>query len=141
MSLNARLARYSLTTTKNKSSSDPAQVPTSAVLDVYRQGAVINAAATVPGDEFDFTLTVADIGRVEAGDQLCKNLDFSHTIGVETVVDHNTLIVSNNTSTDFVLAAGDRLVILSVRPRLFTNCPADQRSRRLGRQCQKVLRR
>jgi hypothetical protein len=117
----SRLASYSRTIYKDKTSSDSSQVPASAVVDFYRQGGVITASATVPHGEVDYTLSVADIGRIRPGDQLFKNLDQIIVITVETVVDRQTLTVSGDDVSDLVLAAGDRLMIKSGRPTLYKN--------------------
>jgi hypothetical protein len=117
----SRLASYSRTIYKDKTSGDPSQVPASAVVDFYRQGGVITASATVPHGEVDYTLSVADIGRIRPGDQLFKNLDQTIVITVETVIDRQTLMVSGDDVSDLVLAAGDRLMIKSGRPTLYKN--------------------
>lgn len=119
-----RLARFHLTVTKDKSTSDQAQVPADANVDFYKQGATVTNAVTVPNFVVDVSITVRDIGRIVPGDVLCRGVLSTPSVTVSSVVGRTTMIVYSNGNGDLVLSAGDRLIVTSGRPRVYRESSA-----------------
>jgi hypothetical protein len=70
-----RLRRIETSVLKNKSGSDPAQVPATASITVYRQGVVARATISIPPHSApEEGLPVADVGSVRTGDTLWRDL-------------------------------------------------------------------
>jgi parallel beta helix pectate lyase-like protein len=111
-----RLARFELLVTKDKSSTDKAQVPADATADFYKQGATVATAVTVTNYDVDVTIVVRDVGRIVVGDTLRKGLSSTPTVTVSAVLDRTTLVVYSDGNGSLVLAVGDRLIVTTDRP-------------------------
>lgn len=125
MPLSTKLRRYMLTVTKDKvPGSDPAQIPAAAALNVHKQGATVKTAFTVPpGIPEEGPLEVYDVGRVAAGDtiQIFRNGAFQGSpLTVLLVPDATHIEVRNDTGTAVSGVVGDRLVVTTNRPSLYT---------------------
>ena len=119
MSKELLLRRLDVVSYKNKSGSDAAQIPTTATIDLYRQGASVKTAITVPLIVDPTPVVVDDIGGIAVGDDLIVNGAATPTLTVESVAEGELgLIVSVLSSVS--LSVGDRLTPISTpRPNAY----------------------
>jgi hypothetical protein len=112
MHTNLLLRRLDVVSYKNKSGTDTAQIPVSATVNLYRQGASVRASVTVPISGTPTAVELDDIGGIVAGDDLSIN-GASPTLSVDSVVDDVAYVLLIFASAE-VLAVGDRLTPTTV---------------------------
>jgi hypothetical protein len=127
------LRKLEWTTTKDKTSTDPAQIPTSASVAVYRQGATVAASTNSPisSGETNQSILVRDVGRISVGDTLKVWTLSTGLLGTAVVtVDlitkvydgqgNSTIRVDHTSGGDFSFTTGDRLIPTNALPTLYT---------------------
>lgn len=84
---------------------------------VYKQGATVTTGATITSGT---SITVRDTGGIVAGDTVQKGTDSSKTATVDSVNSRTSLTLTKITGTGPTFSTGDRAVVTTNRPSLFT---------------------
>src|SRR3990172_10193698 len=93
------IRKFSTTIYKDKSANDAAQIPAgSATIAVYKQGASVSATATVLAT--DTTVSVRNIGRLVAADNLQLGTDDTKTMTVVSITNDTTVVLRRTSGTD-----------------------------------------
>ena len=117
------IRKFSTTIYKDKSANDAAQIPAgSATIAVYKQGASVSATATVLAT--DTTVSVRNIGRLVAADNLQLGTDDTKTMTVVSITNDTTVVLRRTSGTDIALAVDNRLVITTNRPTVYADSMA-----------------
>ncbi len=120
------LFRLDLLITKDKSTGDRAQVPAAgARVDFYGQGATVSMAVTIPVTT-PTTVDVYDPGDLKDGSTLQVTpggpaLTISSVSQSPAFPEATQITVVNNTGASVALSVGDRLILTSDRPELFSD--------------------
>lgn len=119
------LALWDITTTKDESASSTAQVPTTATVKVYREGAW-GTAETHTAGAGNVTVNVDDIGGIRVGDTLQPFDETVQATGLDTTVYTVQTIVSQTQFTasitaTFTATAATRFIITNDRPLTYTD--------------------
>ena len=124
MTMPQRLRKLGFTITRDFSGSDARQVPASATLTPYREGAVASAGASVVALATGVAVTIFDKGRLEVGDTLQLASDLiagsgTPTITVATIVSPTSITVDHSTGGTMTISIDDYLVPTNATPTLY----------------------
>lgn len=109
------LNRFEITTYKDKSSTDTAQVPVNATINFYRQGASVKTLTAVGLTVDPVPVPVFDVGAILIGDSLSVNGSTLPSLLVDSVdVANNILNVLLTVGSPITLNVTDRLTPVSL---------------------------
>lgn len=114
------LRRFSTTVIQDKSTTDQAQVPATVDIHVYLQGATASSAQIVTASGGTATVDVYDRGALVVNDTVKINTSASQNLTVTAVNSSVEIEVRNDGASDVSIGQGDRLVITSRRPSLWS---------------------
>jgi hypothetical protein len=121
--INSDINRFMMSVYKNKSSSDAAQVPTAATIDLYRVGGQLNTSFSLPPNSISDPLNIDDPGQIVAGDTLAVlqggSLPGPPLMVEEVTADNTITLINSSSSLTAVGAVGDRLVLTTNRPLVY----------------------
>lgn len=113
------LRKFARSYTKDASASDTSQVVAAgATVSVYKQGATITNGTTITTG--GVTVTVRDAGRLVVNDTVQLGTDATKQMLVTAIGSRTSLTVQSTTGSSISVSAGDRLVIYSNLPTLYT---------------------
>ncbi len=106
------LRRFETTILKNKSAVDLAQVPASASIAIYRQGATVRTALTMPANTGDNAIQVYGVGSIQPGDHLTVDTGTDELVvsSVADVPGASIVEVDNINAFPVSVAVGSRLI-------------------------------
>lgn len=111
------LRHFSLNLLRRKSTSASEQVPYAfAVVDLYRQGATVSSAASIPAGGSPTPVTVADIGALAVGDTVTVGA-VGAALTLHSIASRTSIMLTNGGSAAVPLSAGERLVPTTVSAR------------------------
>lgn len=112
------LPRLEVRVLRNKSASDAAQVPAASTINVYRQGATVIDAITLPAHTADHPVNVHDAGRLVTNDSVRVNTGPA-VLSIGGIESPTQVLLSNFSSSSVTVPAGARLVPTGDRPLLY----------------------
>lgn len=115
------LKKFSQTFFKNTSASDTSQVvAASANITVYKQGVTVASSGTVTTAVGGVAVSVRHCGRIEVNDTVQLNTDDTSQMLCTEVTSETSIKLQSTTGSSIAVAAGDRLVIYSDLPTLYS---------------------
>ncbi|MFI5371518.1 MAG: hypothetical protein ACHQ52_08175 [Candidatus Eisenbacteria bacterium] len=118
------LKRFETTVYRDKSGSDQAQIPASATINIYRQGATLTYSLSVGNGVTVSDVAVSATGEILAGDSLQVFKSGALQSGTLTVVSVDaptSLTLHNGSGSTISASAGDRLVLTNNRPVFYSD--------------------
>ncbi|MFI5371323.1 MAG: hypothetical protein ACHQ52_07160 [Candidatus Eisenbacteria bacterium] len=118
------LKRFETTIYRDKSGSDQAQIPASATINIYRQGATLTYSLSVGNGVTVSDVAVSATGEILAGDSLQVFKSGALQSGALTVVSVDaptSLTLHNGSGSTISASAGDRLVLTNNRPVFYSD--------------------
>lgn len=121
MSGTLHLRKFTTTFYKNKNASDSAQVVApGATVTVYRQGATCASGPLVTTGGGGTSVTLRSVGHILVNDTVQLGTDATKQMLVLSITNDTIITLRSTTGSNIQLTSGDRLVIYSALPSLFS---------------------
>jgi hypothetical protein len=115
------LRKYNQTFYKDKTVSDAAQIPAAtASVKVYKQGATVASGTSVTTAGGGVAVSVRSVGHLVLSDTVQLGTDVTKQMIVEEITNDTAIKLRSTTGSSITVADGDRLVIYSSLPTLYS---------------------